>query len=175
MMKRRDESEPPRRHPPPRRSRLRGLLKWTGTLACLLILLAAAACERWRRVACVAANGEMGVCDGGAYLYWWKHESDFFPLEIAIGPYGHHGIGQRGLVRGWPEARFVAGFNLIVVPLWMLFVLIGVPTAWLWWRDRRRVPAGGCAACGYDLTGNVSGRCPECGALREVGTPKSEV
>lgn len=23
---------------------------------------------------------------------------------------------------------------------------------------------GKCAKCGYDLTGNVSGRCPECGA-----------
>ncbi len=34
-----------------------------------------------------------------------------------------------------------------------------------WRRDR----AGCCAACGYDLTGNVSGRCPECGALREEG------
>ena len=27
--------------------------------------------------------------------------------------------------------------------------------------DRRR--AGLCPACGYDLTGNVSGTCPECG------------
>ena len=25
-------------------------------------------------------------------------------------------------------------------------------------------PKGHCARCGYDLTGNVSGRCPECGA-----------
>lgn len=29
-------------------------------------------------------------------------------------------------------------------------------------RRRRRIPPGRCA-CGYDLTGNVSGRCPECG------------
>ena len=29
------------------------------------------------------------------------------------------------------------------------------------WRRRRR---GECVACGYDLTGNVSGVCPECGA-----------
>ena len=31
----------------------------------------------------------------------------------------------------------------------------------------RRYPRGHCQGCGYDLTGNVSGRCPECG--REVG------
>jgi hypothetical protein len=29
---------------------------------------------------------------------------------------------------------------------------------------RRRNP---CLACGYDLTGNVSGRCSECGAVRK--------
>jgi hypothetical protein len=34
-------------------------------------------------------------------------------------------------------------------------------------RLRRR--AGGCTSCGYDLTGNLSGRCPECGtSLRRV-------
>lgn len=31
-------------------------------------------------------------------------------------------------------------------------------------RTRRRL--GQCLACGYDLTGNVSGRCPECGHWR---------
>jgi len=28
---------------------------------------------------------------------------------------------------------------------------------------RRPPPVGLCSACGYDLTGNTSGRCPECG------------
>ncbi|MDB5354049.1 MAG: hypothetical protein JWN24_502 [Phycisphaerales bacterium] len=31
------------------------------------------------------------------------------------------------------------------------------------WRDRRRLAEGQCLLCGYDLTGNVSGVCPECG------------
>ena len=30
-------------------------------------------------------------------------------------------------------------------------------------RRRRVCTEGRCAQCGYDLTGNVSGRCPECG------------
>ena len=34
---------------------------------------------------------------------------------------------------------------------------------------RRRFPAGHCQRCGYDLTGNVSGVCPECGS--EVKQP----
>ena len=40
-------------------------------------------------------------------------------------------------------------------------------TAFLWWRDRRINPKGHCQKCGYDLTGNVSGRCPECGTELE--------
>ena len=51
----------------------------------------------------------------------------------------------------------------VVMPLWIPFVLVAVPTAYLWWRDRRRIPPGHCRNCGYNLTGNVSGTCPECG------------
>jgi len=32
-------------------------------------------------------------------------------------------------------------------------------------RTQTRLKAGCCVACGYDLTGNVSGACPECGAI----------
>ncbi|MDB5356511.1 MAG: hypothetical protein JWN24_2964 [Phycisphaerales bacterium] len=34
-------------------------------------------------------------------------------------------------------------------------------------RFEPKIPPGHCLACGYDLTGNVSGTCPECG--RKVG------
>ena len=50
------------------------------------------------------------------------------------------------------------------------------PTAiavFLWYRwdrphelRRRRRAMGLCVQCGYDLTGNVSGVCPECGTRR---------
>ena len=30
-------------------------------------------------------------------------------------------------------------------------------------RKYKRLAAGQCIRCGYDLTGNVSGTCPECG------------
>jgi predicted RNA-binding Zn-ribbon protein involved in translation (DUF1610 family) len=33
----------------------------------------------------------------------------------------------------------------------------------LWVIPLRKVAAGHCVSCGYDLTGNQSGRCPECG------------
>ena len=51
----------------------------------------------------------------------------------------------------------------VVVPIWMIFATLALVTGILWWLDRR-IPPGHCQKCGYDLTGNVSGRCPECGA-----------
>lgn len=50
----------------------------------------------------------------------------------------------------------------IRIPFWLPFILVGLPTAFLWWRDRP-FPKGCCQSCGYNLTGNASGICPECG------------
>ena len=51
------------------------------------------------------------------------------------------------------------------MPFWCLLLLAGVPTYILWRRDR--VPEGYCKTCYYDLTGNESGVCPECGTKIE--------
>lgn len=54
------------------------------------------------------------------------------------------------------------------LPLWMPLVLFAAYPLVAFargplrrWRRRKR---SGCRQCGYNLTGNVSGRCPECGA-----------
>ena len=51
----------------------------------------------------------------------------------------------------------------IGLPIWILLLPAAISTAFLFWRDRRRIPPGHCQRCGYNLTGNVSGKCPECG------------
>ena len=51
----------------------------------------------------------------------------------------------------------------VFVPCWIPFLCVTLPTSILYWRDHRRIQPGHCKKCGYDLTGNVSGRCPECG------------
>lgn len=48
------------------------------------------------------------------------------------------------------------------VPLWPFTAALGFTTVLLWRRDRRTLP-GRCESCGYDLRGNVSGICSECG------------
>ena len=37
-------------------------------------------------------------------------------------------------------------------------------SCWRMYGPSRNVPPGCCRRCAYDLRGNVSGRCPECGA-----------
>ena len=40
---------------------------------------------------------------------------------------------------------------------------------WIWpWKNCAH-PIGHCQRCGYDLFGNVSGRCPECGTTITTG------
>ncbi len=72
----------------------------------------------------------------------------WFGLEM------HSGRGARRSVIGYSRG--------LAVSIWVPFVAIAIPTALLWWLDRRRLSPGHCQKCGYNLTGNVSGRCPEC-------------
>ena len=59
-----------------------------------------------------------------------------------------------------------AGVKYFAIPLLWPCLIIAIPTGMLFWRDCRP-PKGHCQNCGYNLTGNVSGRCPECGEPTE--------
>jgi hypothetical protein len=61
----------------------------------------------------------------------------------------------------WPEVNRFHWGKTYRIPLWFVMVPLAAGTIVLWYRDRSR--PGHCQACGYDLTDNVSGRCPECG------------
>jgi len=50
------------------------------------------------------------------------------------------------------------------IPLWSVgFVELVLPLIWVTRRATTRRRKGHCPQCFYDLTGNVSGVCPECG------------
>ncbi len=65
-----------------------------------------------------------------------------------------------GLVR---PLHPVLGDGIARLPLWLPLVIAVALTATLFHFDRRRIPPGHCKKCGYNLTGNVSGICSECG------------
>lgn len=57
----------------------------------------------------------------------------------------------------------------IYIPLGLPVVMLaGVSTSVIW-KTRKRIPEGHCRQCGYDLTGNESGVCSECGASDRPG------
>ena len=62
----------------------------------------------------------------------------------------------------WASPQSSAPPDYFTFPLWLPLLVAVISTAFLWYRDRRPRP-GHCQKCGYDLTGNISGRCPECG------------
>lgn len=71
--------------------------------------------------------------------------------------------------RSWWKGVWLVGCVLVLsgnwyflLPLWVTLVVIGF-TAGGFFYFTRRFPPGHCRKCGYDLTGNVSGVCPECG------------
>jgi len=61
-----------------------------------------------------------------------------------------------------PSLRSDSGGTVLVVPFWIPFV-VGVVVWALSARRFRTGLIGHCRKCVYDLTGNVSGVCPECG------------
>ncbi len=75
--------------------------------------------------------------------------------------------GYRGLTtRWWPSHRRGAGFSLTYIPLWIPTVLFAGTFVYVYRPYRRykhRKRHGLCLSCGYNLTGNESGTCPECG------------
>lgn len=84
------------------------------------------------------------------------------------------------LILNWPgydtrwnhDAPVIIIDHRIIVPLWTVALTFGTCALVVWRHPvigiirglrRRRDGAEYCSGCGYNLTGNVSGRCPECG------------
>ncbi len=158
------------------RQRLHGTCKWGGVTLCVLILALWVA-SGWY-VFNISRYRVTGVNPGtwdnktsldivGGRLELASEFPPSWPSQL------HHWDG--GIAGPWhPPPGWVWSFDYHVIagytafqfgiPLWVPFLILAVPSAWLFWSDhRRRKRAGHCEKCGYDLTGNTSGKCPECG------------
>lgn len=69
---------------------------------------------------------------------------------------------QHELGSSAPSSAIGHRVDVIGLPIWMGVAFLTLIAALLAWRDRP-IPHGRCRRCGYDLTGNTSGVCPECG------------
>ncbi len=82
-------------------------------------------------------------------------------------------IWDSGTFRGTRKVSYRLSFlccpiwiPLIVLPVYPALVIIRGP-----YRRHRRHKKGLCLKCGYNLTGNVSGVCPECGRPIRMAEP----
>ena len=76
----------------------------------------------------------------------------------------HQMLGSEWMSFFVTNSNYTDRYFRIIVPLWiplLVFVAIGSYGVRRW-NKRGREP-NGCVKCSYDLTGNVSGVCPECG------------
>jgi hypothetical protein len=80
-------------------------------------------------------------------------------------------ISMWALLRGFADGLAITAVLVACAPVIVVVAPAAGVFALLWWlmdplkADRRR-RLGLCVGCGYDLTGNVSGVCPECGPRR---------
>jgi predicted RNA-binding Zn-ribbon protein involved in translation (DUF1610 family) len=139
-------------------SRLRRCLKWLGLLMCTLTAVAWLLSPRWA-FACHSKRSMVGFGQGVVFVMRGDYPApkrgmlDIRPMRMLVKRWGWR----------WPVLSVDGPSRWkVVIPLWIPFVLLAVPTAILLWRDRR-LPPGHCNTCGYNLAGNVSGICPECG------------
>jgi len=75
-------------------------------------------------------------------------------------------LNYRGMGDVWNEGHW------FVVALWLLILLTSLAPTWqvlVYFRRRQCIRGSRCTVCGYDLTGNTSGVCPECGTPTSAG------
>ena len=113
--------------------------------------------------------------DNGAVQYWYAYppkpseqRSTVEELEVFNSVEGWHSFRFRRNYRtNWsPKLVSLSTLWFTQVPLWIPTLAFAVfPTIALVSAvaRRRRLPPNHCKDCGYDLTGNVSGVCSECG------------
>ena len=166
----------------PKRSRFRRVLKWTGVVMCAVILIAWGVSLRW---CIIGINSQYTISIDNGYLTLGVSTRDpgvpkvsdiyYLPIYapwhlVRIEPIMSLGFG---LPRTLTVVEFVdvgapvlkaLQYKGLRVPFWLLLLTVMIPLALCIRRDRRSSPTSGhCPACGYNLTGNLSGICPECG------------
>ena len=137
------------------RSRPRQILKWAALTGSLFVtcLIVGSHCSVLNVEIHATNSYELGIGAGRLYL------ARLSPFSVQ--PARPRGWGIRRGEDHWDYRPWQARF-FVDVPLWPVWVLL-VPITVIMFRRDRPAPLSVCRNCGYNLTGNVSGRCPECG------------
>jgi len=129
--------------------RLRKFILITGTLLSVLIVAAFVA-SAWWWVWVKLPDGQTIGFHAGAIEY-----AALYPAS-GWGSYFRHPQGLQYALAG---RTWTNGFKF---PLIYPFAAVAIPTLLVWRFWPKPIKPGHCR-CGYNLTGNTSGVCPECG------------
>lgn len=144
---------------PYKRRRLKRGLAWLGLASALALTLASAASFQWSLIY-TGSTRQVIFTAGGLVIR---------PKPARIGR-GFEFAGSMAATLPWME-RLELFFrlpqwensNLDHVPLGWPVTILAVGSTFVLWKVRRGFPDGHCQSCGYNLTGNESGKCSECG------------
>lgn len=143
--------------------RARRILKWTGA-GLLLSIVTDWIVGRWWFFFLVLPSNHHYISFGAGFIGLIRTEYHT-PIRVSNG-FHYHGAVKWGLEppqSGVPLDMYGEEHLIVAIPYWLILLMTVIPTVWLWHRDRQRFPPGHCTRCGYDLTGNTSGVCSECG------------
>lgn len=121
-------------------------LKWTAAVLCLLIIMAWAS-SLWIDIVAILPGDHcaIGLAYGGVTIEISDFNLRLIPMSTAAGIHNWEGLGFAApYVELNRKFENLGTFSAIVIPLWFLLLGIGVPTFWLWHRNRRGVPPGFC-------------------------------
>lgn len=161
-----------------RPSRATCIFKWTGAVLSLALSFLSWGLAHWfcGRI-CSDPDVELG--DGVFSVTWYDPpmgtdwDTSIFDVSQSTGEWGlvlprlipltvQWGLSVDQVLGRSPLPPPTRASKLIF-PLWIPAFLAAAVCAWLWHRDRRQIRPGYCPRCVYDLTGNTSGVCSECG------------
>lgn len=159
---------------------VRSIAKWSCLAATVVVAALLAASFRWRVAAwwwSGPAGHERSNCLqllSGGLRYTLVYYTDAFPSPGIFWRAEHQWVP---ISIWWPQVTLSGppGTDVpdLLVPLWMPLAVLAPAAAYLLYSDRRsarRLRAGLCIKCGYDLSGLAAGAvCPECGAGHPVG------
>ena len=171
----------------PKRSRFRRILKWTCGGMTITLIIAIGLSLLWP----VRYRGDTFTFEWSVDGFQYRHSRSVLEFSQEVLQRGRfiERNDREGLdLNAYPPVLYLypTGFRIvstvtphgdllvlprwstarISLPHWLLLATTVMPTAVLFWRDRRRrIPPGHCQRCGYNLTGNVSGKCSECGEV----------
>lgn len=132
-------------------------IRGTGMVLCAILGLSFPASLFWN-VGIALPDGPAVVVFAGQLALGWSAKSARPPSDTGL---VFEPITEP--VRFWSfEVAYGDPYWGVTLPIWIPLLVLALPTALAWWRCRW-LPPGHCGHCGYNLAGNTSGVCPECG------------